>query len=217
MKNYHTIAFDLDGTLTDSSPGLTLSFRYAMRKLGIPDESRESLKRFIGPPLREEFQREYGISAEESNKALALFREYFSVYGWWDNKLYDGAAELLSDLKKSGKRIILASSKPEVFAVQILKLFGIYDYFDFIGAATLDKKRATKIEVLEYALEACGAKADGLDGVILIGDTKFDVEGANSVGIDSLAVLYGFGNEEEILKESPTYIAKTVDEIRNYI
>ena len=132
MKLYHTVAFDLDGTLTDPTAGLTSAFLYALKKLSMPTESREALKRFIGPPLREQFQAEYGMTPEQSNKTLALFREYYSVYGWWDNRLYDKIPEVLSELKCRGLRIILATSKPEIFAVRILKLFGIYKYFDYI-------------------------------------------------------------------------------------
>ena len=90
MKNYHTIAFDLDGTLTDPKRGLTSAFAYGLQKVGIAFESVESLKKFIGPPLRDSFRDEYGLSEKDADDALMLFREYFGVYGWWDNELYEG-------------------------------------------------------------------------------------------------------------------------------
>lgn len=217
MKSYHTIAFDLDGTLTDPTSGLTRGFSYALKKLSMPPEPPYALKRFIGPPLREQFQRDYGMNEEEANQAVALFREYFSVYGWWDNRLYGGIRELLSQIKARGKRIILATSKPEIFAAKILKLFEIDEYFDFVGAASLDRSRENKIQVLEYALRESGADIDGRNGVLMVGDTKYDIEGANAVGVDSLGVLYGFGTEGELRREGATYIAGTVHEIINYI
>ena len=113
MKKYEVIAFDLDGTLTDPEEGLTSGFAYALSKLGIPYESKKSLARFIGPPLKAEFMAVYRFSDEEAEECVRLFREYFSVYGWWDNKLYDGVPEMLEALKRKGKTLILATSKPE--------------------------------------------------------------------------------------------------------
>ncbi len=217
MKKYHTVAFDLDGTLTDPSQGLISAFIYAFKKLSMKPESREELRRLVGPALREQFMAEYGMTLEESERALSIFREYYSVYGWWDNSMYEGIPELLSQLRGMGKRIILATSKPEIFAVKILKLFGIYEYFDFVGGASFDKSRENKAQVLEYAILESGAKQQGLDGVILVGDTKYDVEGANAVGIDSLGVLYGFGKREELVAEGATYIAQTVADIIKYL
>ena len=217
MKKYHTVAFDLDGTISDPSAGLICAFRYALKKLSMKSESPEALKRFIGPPLHEQFQAEYGMTPEESSRALALFREYYSVYGWWDNAVYHGVKELLAELHARGTRIILATSKPEIFANKILALFGIDRYFDFVGAATFDKSRENKIQVLEYALDKSGARADGLDGVLMVGDTKYDIEGANAVGIDSLGVLYGFGKESELRAEGATYIAENVSDIIGFV
>ena len=208
MKKYEIIAFDLDGTLTDPEEGLTSGFAYALSKMGIPYESKKSLSRFIGPPLKAEFIAVYGFRDEEAEECVRLFREYFSVYGWWDNKLYDGVPEMLAALKKEGKKLILATSKPEVFAKKILKLFSIAEYFDFIGGATLDHTRVEKSEVLAYALESVGGGE-----AILVGDRKFDAEGAAACGIDSLGVLYGHGSEEEICKANFTYLAKTVSDI----
>ncbi len=215
MKQYEIIAFDLDGTLTNPERGLVSGFQYALEKIGVDYGDKNSLKQFIGPPLYEEWQRVYGISPEASARALSLFREYFSVYGWWDNELYTGIPQMLEKLKLRGKTIILATSKPEIFAKKILRLFEIDKYFDFIGGATTDKTRDKKHQVLAYALDAIGSPEKSK--CILVGDRKYDAEGAAAVGIDSLGVLYGHGSRAEIENAGFTQIVETVSEILNVI
>ncbi|MBR2650615.1 MAG: HAD hydrolase-like protein [Clostridia bacterium] len=210
MKKYDTVAFDLDGTLTNPERGLTSAFAYGLKKIGVKIGNVGELKKFIGPPLRESFQREYGLSYEESERALYLFREYFGVYGWWDNELYSGIPELLASLKAAGKTVILATSKPEVYSSRILKLFGLTDYFDFAEGASFDSSRERKCDVLEYAMNAVGAKKES---TVLVGDTHFDIEGANICGVDSIGVTYGFGTEEQLSSEGATYIASSVEEV----
>ena len=208
MKKYEVIAFDLDGTLTDPAHGLILSFEYGLKKMGVDFGTKESLKRFIGPPLYDEWRAEFGFSPDEATEALRLFREYFAVYGWWDNEMYEGVPEMLARLKAAGKRIALATSKPEVFARRILNLFNLTEYFDFIGGASTDKTRDKKHEVLEYVL--CGLGNPPREAVILVGDRKYDAEGARLVGIESLGVTYGHGSRAEI---SAAGFALTVDSV----
>ncbi len=211
MKRYDVILFDLDGTLTDPEYGLVESYYYGLSKMGIKGLDKKELRRFIGPPLFEEWMRVYGFSAEQSHEAVRLFREYFSVYGWWDNKLYSGVERMLSVLKNSGKKLALATSKPEIFARKILRLFDIDKYFDFIGAATLDTTRDKKWQVIEYTLASLGVT--DRDSCILVGDRMYDAEGARICGIDSLGVLYGQGTEEEIAGAGFTYVVDTVADI----
>ncbi len=215
MKKYSTIAFDLDGTLTDPERGLIASFSYALGKMGIDYGDKKSLKRFIGPPLYDEWQRVYGFTPEQSSEALLIFREFFAVYGWWDNELYQGVAQMLKKLKGSGKTIVLATSKPEMFAKKILKLFDIDKYFDFIGGASTDKTRDKKWEVIEYVLAEIGSPSRS--ECILVGDRVYDAEGAAMCGIDSLGVLYGHGSREEIESSGFTMIAETVDDITDIL
>ncbi len=218
MKNYHTIAFDLDGTLTDPKRGLTSAFAYGLRKIGVDFGDIESLKKFIGPPLRDSFKTEYNLTDSDADDALFLFREYFGVYGWWDNELYDGIHELLSSLKASGKTLVLATSKPEVYSSKILKLFDLDKYFDFAEGASFDSSREKKCDVLDYALSKVGVVTPMQKaGAVLVGDTAFDVEGANICGIDSIAVTYGYGKEADLKEAGATYIAKTVAAIGNII
>lgn len=207
MKKYNVIAFDLDGTLTNPERGLVCSFRYAFDKMKIKYESPEELRRFIGPPLYDEWKRLYSLSHEEATKMLLLFREYYEIYGWWDNEVYDGIPELLETLKREGKKIIVATSKPEIFAKKVLNYFGIAKYFDFIGGAATDKTRDKKHEVLKYSMDAIGASPSD---TIMVGDRKFDAEGASVLGVDSIAVLYGHGTEEELSASNFKCIVKDV-------
>jgi phosphoglycolate phosphatase len=211
MPKYDLILFDLDGTLTDPASGLVKSFSYALSRMGVDCRDRESLKRFIGPPLYDEWQRVYGFSAEESGKALDYFHEYYEVHGWCDNVMYEGIPALLAALKAAGKRIVLATSKPERFAKKVLRLFDIHTYFDFEAGAYSDRIRDKKWEVLQYSLDAVGAS--DYARCILIGDRKYDAEGAAICGIDSIGVLWGHGTEEEITTSGFTYVAKTPEDV----
>lgn len=214
MRKYEVIAFDLDGTLTNPERGLMASFKYAHQKMGIAYESENALRRFIGPSLYDEWQRCYGISAEKASEMLLVFREFFSVYGWWDNEVYKGIPELLCDLKNAGYRLVVATSKPEHFAKKIIRKFDIEKYFEFIGGASSDKTRDKKHEVLEYVLESIGWP--DRKRVIIVGDRKYDAEGAAAVGIDSLGVAWGFGSDAELKKSGFTAVAAGVDDVRKF-
>lgn len=214
MSKYDIIAFDLDGTLTDPSDGLIAGFVYCFKKLGIPYSSREDLRKYIGPSLFEEWQRDFGMTPDEANDAIEVFREYYNIYGWWDNKIYPGITELLERLLSRGKRIILATSKPEDTAKKVLKLFGLTKYFEFIGGAGSHKKDR-KWEVLEYSLTSAGVSMENksaLSRCILVGDRCYDAEGARICGIDSLGVLWGHGSDGEMNTSGFTRLARNTEE-----
>ena len=211
MKSYKIIAFDLDGTLTNPETGLIAGFKYALDAYGIEYGSEESLKKFIGPPLQDAWVAEYGVSRECAIEMLMKFREFYNVYGWWDNKVYDGVPEMLASLKKAGKVLVVATSKPEPIAKRVLALFELDKYFDFIGGASPDLSRDKKSEVLEYSLAAVGCNDKST--AILVGDRKYDAEGAFACGIDSLGVLWGHGSPEEICASGFTLTAKTPGEV----
>ena len=218
MKQYHTIAFDLDGTLTDPKRGLTSGFAYGLKKVGVEFESMKSLEKFIGPPLKDSFRDEYNISEERADEALRLFREYFGVYGWWDNELYPGIHELLGALKSAEKTLVLATSKPDVYSSKILKLFKLDGYFDFAEGASFDSSREKKCDVLDYALSKVGIEGEeAKGGVVLVGDTVFDIEGARICGVDSIGVTYGYGKEADLISEGATYIASSADEVKRIL
>lgn len=212
---YKTVLFDLDGTLTDPGIGITNSVMYALDKFGIKVEDRTSLYKFIGPPLKESYAKYYHFSDEEVNRAVVYYREYFSEKGIFENILYDGIAEVLDRIKSSGRKIILATSKPDKFAIQILEHFGIDQYFDFVAAATMDETRTGKAEVISYAIESCNIT--DLRSTVMVGDRENDILGAKAFGIDSIGVLYGYGGREELQSAGATYLAESVADIANLL
>ncbi len=215
MKKYSVIAFDLDGTLSDPARGLIQGFVYCFKKLGIPYNSEDDLRKYIGPSLFEEWQEDFGFTPEEADHAIEVFREYYNIYGWWDNTLYAGVPKMLETLKNAGKRVVLATSKPLDTAKKVLELFGLTAYFDFIGGAG-NHQNDQKWQVLNMSLEGVGVDISDpsqLAECILVGDRKYDAEGAAMCHIDSLGVLYGHGTREELESSGFTYIANTVDEV----
>lgn len=210
---FGTVLFDLDGTLADSCPGITNSVKYALKKLGYPVPSEERLREFIGPPLFDEFVR-LGLDEETARKAVSAYREYYPQNGIFECALIDGAEKLLAELKRQGKNVCLATSKPQVFAQRILEHFGIDKYFDLIGGATMDGKISTKIQVLRSVLSQTGA--DPKD-CVLIGDRCFDIDGAHEAGIKCIAVLVGYGSREEFLEHNADYICSSLLDTLTYI
>lgn len=212
---YQNILFDLDGTLTDPGIGITNSVMYALKKFQIEVEDRTTLFKFIGPPLKASFEKYYGFSKEESELALQYYREYFKPKGLYENQVYKGVRELLTELKSRNKTLILATSKPEEFAIEILKHFDLYPYFDFVAGATMDSSRVKKEDVILYALQSYGIS--DLSSAIMIGDREHDILGAKQVGLDSIGVLYGYGDYEELKEAGATYIAEDTNDILKFI
>lgn len=208
---YHTILFDLDGTLTDPGEGITNSVAYALEKWNIHVENRTELYPFIGPPLKDSFMDFYSFSEEQAEQAVACYREYFQNRGIFENVVYEGVEEMLKTLKASGRKIILATSKPEEFAVRILEHFHLAAYFDFIGGASMDGTRVKKTDVISYALKE--GKVTDLSGAVMIGDRKHDILGAVQAGLDSIGVLYGYGDEAELREAGALYLAERVEDI----
>lgn len=206
--------FDLDGTLTDSAPGIINSFKHALTKLGLEIPSYETLCTYIGPPLPTTFSEFYGFNKEECDNAVKLYREYYSDKGLFENSVYDGIEEMLINLKNKGKHLVVATSKPEPFAVKILEHFGLAKYFDFICGSMIDESRSTKAEVIKYALECC--KNPDKAKVLMIGDREHDVKGAKLNNIKCLGILFGFGNREELELAGADYILETVGEIATF-
>ena len=207
---YQYVLLDLDGTLIDSEEGITKSVSYALKKFGIT-EKPENLRHFIGPPLFQSFSLFYGFSEEDSVKAVEYYREYFGETGVYLNRVYDGIEKLLKDLYDAGKTLILATSKYEYYAKLIIKELGFSPYFSFIAGSLKDGSRGTKAEVISYILEQ--KEIHDLSSAVMIGDRKHDIEGAKTVGLDSIGVLYGFGDYEELSSHGATYIAKDTIEI----
>ena len=211
MSKYNVILFDLDGTLTDPGLGITNSVAYALKKRNIEVSDRTELYKFIGPPLLDSFSQFYGFSQDECMTAIEDYREYFKDKGIYENEIYEGIEEILEALKSSGKSIILATSKPEEFAIRILEYFKIDNYFDFVAGATMDGVRNKKADVINYAEEQIGVT--DLSKVVMIGDRKYDILGAAQAGIDSIGVLYGYGDYQELKDSNATYIVENVEDI----
>ena len=197
MQDYTIILFDLDGTLTDSAPGILNSVRYACRKLGLPIPGEETLRRFLGPPL------------------IASFREYFPTKGLFENEVYPGIPALLADSKSTGKTVIIATSKPEAYARRILEHFGLAQYCDFICGATLDETRTDKAEVISYALETAGITDKSR--AVMVGDREHDVLGAKKNGLPCIGAVYGYGTAEELTAAGAAALADTVDELHKLL
>lgn len=210
MSKYDYIAFDLDGTLSDPEHGLVEGFIYAFKKMGVTDYGdRDSLRRFIGPSLYVVWQDEFGFNEHTVIDAIEKFREYYNIYGWWDNRVYDGIPEMLDKLHKSGKTVMLATSKPEDTAKKIMSLFELDKYFDFLGGAAGDN-RDHKWEVLEYSMRSVSADPAR---TVLVGDRMYDAEGAARCGVDSIGVLWGHGTREELEASGFTHIVSTPEEL----
>lgn len=212
---YRYLLFDLDGTLTDPGIGITNSVMYALGKFNAEIPDRSELYKFIGPPLKDSFQAYYGFSDEQCELEIGYYREYFKKRGMFENEVYDGIPDLLKRLKQYGKTLIMATSKPEIFAVEILKHFGLYEYFDVAAGASLDASRSKKGSVIGYALEKGGIKDNS--SAIMIGDREHDVIGAKENGLDSIGVLYGYGAYDELKNAGATFIAVEPMDILKYV
>lgn len=214
---YQYLLFDLDGTLTDSKEGIIKCVQYALEKIGIIEKDVEKLKVFVGPPLQESFKMMYGFDDETTSKAIAYYRERFKPIGMFENKVYDGIPELLKTMKEHGKINLIASSKPEVFVKTILEHFDILKYFDIVVGASLDESRNSKEAVIEEALSQLkmadqnGQYSD--DKCVMIGDRKYDINGAKYFGLRNIGVSYGFAPEGELEVAGAEVIVDTVEEL----
>lgn len=211
MTPYSTILFDLDGTLTDPKVGITKSVQYALSKLGIHEPDLDKLTCFIGPPLRLTFQQAYHFSPSDTQRAVDHYREYFKTDGMYENVLYNGIPRLLKMLKREFVNLVVATSKPTVFAKQILHHFDIEQFFDHVVGSNLDGTRSTKTEIIECAMRLYPDLST--TGFVMIGDREHDIIGANDNGIDSIGVLYGYGTREEFNQAKATYVVDSVEDL----
>ena len=206
---FRTILFDLDGTLTDPGEGITNSVAFALEHYGIHVSDRTSLYPFIGPPLQDSFMKYYGMDEQRTDAAIEVYREYFSAKGWMENRVYDGIESLLCRLQQAGKQLIVATSKPETFALRILEYFGLYKYFNVVcGAPLHPQKGYGKADVIKTALERAGIK--DFSNVVMVGDRRHDIQGAHKVGIAAVGVLYGYGDRLEHETCGADYIAEDI-------
>ncbi len=208
---YKFILFDLDGTLTDSGQGITKCVRYALMHFGIDEPDLDKLRCFIGPPFRESFMKYYGMSEAQSVEAIEKYRERYRTTGIFENRVYDGIEDMLKFLKKNGKILVVATSKPTVFAIQVLTKYGLDKYFTLISGSELDGRRTDKAEVIQYTLNKLGIR--DLSEVIMVGDRKHDIIGAKKCGIHSVGVRFGYAETNELETAGADYIADSVEEL----
>ena len=206
-----TVLFDLDGTITDSGSGIINSVKYALKKAGRKIPPEDELRKFIGPPLQEQFMKCCGIEEKEAAEMVALYREYYQEEGIFDNRVYDGVMEMLKTLKEAGLKIVMATSKPEKFAKMIAEHFVFAKYFDLIGGVFMDGEKKKKQEVIQYVLEQC--KEKDREKIRMVGDRCYDIEGANREGIRAIGVLYGYGSKEELEEAGADGLAETPEEV----
>jgi phosphoglycolate phosphatase len=214
QKNYKFILFDLDGTLSDPKIGITKSVQFALDRMGITVDNLDDLDVFIGPPLQQSFSDYYSFNEAQTQAAIPHYRERFSDVGMYENTIYDHIPALLQELKEHGHNLVVATSKPTVFAEEILKYFKIHHHFDLIVGSNLDGTRTAKTEIIQYILDHYGEPSDTF---IMIGDRKHDIIGAHNTGIDSIGVTYGYGSIEEITQINPTYQVSTVSELKEFL
>lgn len=215
MQRYKIILFDLDGTISDPKLGITKSVQYALKKMNIFEHDIDKLESFIGPPLHVSFAEYYDFDEKESKKAIDFYRERFKEKGMFENELYEKIPSLLRSLYEQKFILAVATSKPTVFAEQILQYFNISLFFDMVVGSNLDGTRASKTEIIQYILNKYHHYK--LDEFIMIGDRKHDIIGAINTGIDSIGVTYGYGSLEELSHCKPTYIVHDIDQFEQIL
>ncbi len=208
MSKYKFILFDLDGTITEPFKGISGGILYALKKLGLESLDKATLRKFIGPPLRDSFRDYCGCSEVEAEEAIAYYREYYSVRGLEENDIMPGIDVALETLYHKGYKLFLATSKPEKFANIILKNLGLIEYFDIAAGASFDGSRDKKELVIEYLLEQIQEKHPdfSISHTIMVGDRHFDINGAKYFGMDSIGVTFGYGDYDELKTAGATYV-----------
>ena len=209
------VLFDLDGTLTDSGEGIINCAQYAFAQMGYPVPPREKMGVFIGPPLWDTFE-QFGIPKERTEDAVQVFRSRYIPIGKFENTPYPGIREALEELKQSGYKLCVATSKPEEMANRVLRHFNLAGYFDTVCGGTLDESRSSKSEVIAYLLAQNGRA----DNMVMVGDTKFDVIGAAAHGIPTVGVAWGYGETADMeaagakaIAQSPAHLVPLLREM----
>ena len=214
LSSYKYLFFDLDGTLTESAPGIMNSARYALAQYGITDVPDSTLRKFIGPPLMDSFQELFGFSSEKAREAMKKYREYFAEKGLFENSVYEGIRETLTLLKSQGKHLFVATSKPEIYTNRILEKFDLTHFFEFVGGADIEETRSEKAKVIRYVVDEACLEEERQNGLILmIGDRKHDIIGAHKNEIPCCACLWGYGSREEFNENGADFVISAPQEL----
>lgn len=212
QKDYKYILLDLDGTVTDSMEGITKSIQYALKHFGIKVDDLNQLRKFVGPPLKESLMEFCCFNETQAEEGIRKYRERFADTGIYENAVYPGIESLLQELNAAGKQVMLATGKPAYYAGKILDYFHLSPYFKFVGGSGLDGSLSHKDEVIRHVLES--NDIHDLSQVVMVGDRKHDIHGARQVGIDSIGVLYGYGDKEELIEAGAERMVNSVEELR---
>lgn len=216
LQFMEVIFFDLDGTIINSCEGVTKSVAYALGKMGIAVPEQKVLETFIGPPLLDSLMNTISLSKEKGKEAILIYREYYESKGVYQNILYPDIVTVLSRLHEMGKRLFVVTSKPELYARDILRQFKIDIFFENVFGASMDRKLSEKEQIIAKAIENIEPKINPLS-TLMVGDRKFDILGAKAHALKSCAVLYGFGSKEELTKAGADYLVSNALEIMDCI
>ncbi len=211
MSDFTHIIFDLDGTLTNNTQGIRNSVKYALEQMHIEGFSDENMKQFIGPPLQWGFSKLFGLNEQNTKLAVEYFREYYGENGWQENVPYPGVLEMIQELDHAGKKMYIATSKLEKYAIKISEHFGFDKHIIQLNGADYSGKKAGKPMIISTLLEA--QQLSPSKRIVMIGDTVFDIDGGKANGISTIAVGYGFGEKEELLAAKPDFFADDVEEL----
>lgn len=227
MRKYKFLLFDLDGTVSESAPGIVKGVKHSLEAVGITENDPEVLKTFIGPPLNVQYKKLYNMSDEDIVKAVTAFREVYETEGILDCAPYEGLDKLFQKAKEEGCILCVASSKPEPFVIQIMENFGFAPHFTVISGSRigdeLDKRavasQKTRIILKTLSLlEEKGFTKEEMEGkTVMIGDTFYDIDGAKDTHLPSVGVTYGYGSEKELKNSGADFIVHSVSELEELL
>ena len=208
---YDVVLLDLDGTLTDSAPGIVNCIRYALDDMGIAHPDDATIRTFLGPPLAATFSQHFAMTDEQVAHAIEKYRERYHDVGLFENAVYDGVPELLDALLEAGLTIAVATSKPTYSATRILEHYGLAERFAFIGGSDLEGQRHDKAAVIEHTLHELGLAGQLPMGsrIVMVGDRSHDVHGAHAHGIGTIGVLWGYGSAGELTSAGAVQLVET--------
>lgn len=211
---YRSVLFDLDGTLTDSGPGITKGVQYALRKFNIDVEDITTLRTFVGPPLTDSFMQYYHLTIEQANTALGYYREYYSEIGIFENELYIGVNELLRELQHAGISLYIATSKPTVYAKKVCDYFDISKYFIYIQGSEINESLSNKTAIIKLVMEKYALEKEF---TVMVGDREHDVIGARNNSIYCIGVGYGYGSKEKLISSEVSMYVKNIDGLKEVL